>query len=100
MLTTDMDPRVFRRALGQFPTGVTVITTTDNDKQPVGVTASSFNTVSMEPPLILWSIDKRSFSAAEAQAECGGRVQPSWNGADHRRATPGQADRQRAGRLA
>ena len=64
MLTTDMDPRVFRRALGQFPTGVTVITTTAKDKQPVGVTASSFNTVSMEPPLILWSIDKRSFSAA------------------------------------
>ncbi|GGF63329.1 flavin reductase [Alteromonas lipolytica] len=63
MLTTDIDPKIFRRALGQFPTGVTVITTTDSDKQPVGVTASSFNSVSMDPPLILWSIDKRSFSA-------------------------------------
>ncbi|MDG6097453.1 flavin reductase [Alteromonas sp. ZYF713] len=63
MLTTEIDPKVFRRALGQFPTGVTVITTTDGDQQPVGVTASSFNSVSMDPPLILWSIDKRSFSA-------------------------------------
>lgn len=62
MLTTDIDPKVFRRALGQFPTGVTVITTTDGEKQPVGVTASSFNSVSMDPPLILWSVDKGAYS--------------------------------------
>ena len=51
-----------RRALGQFPTGVTVMTARRGNEL-VGVTASSFNTVSLEPPLILWSIDKAAFSA-------------------------------------
>lgn len=50
-----------RRALGQFPTGVTVITTTDDQNRPVGMTASSFNSVSQDPPLVLWSIDKSAF---------------------------------------
>lgn len=61
------DAKDFRRALGQFPTGVTVITTLDESGEPVGVTASSFNTVSIDPPLILWSIDKgaNSLSAFE-----------------------------------
>lgn len=53
----------FRRTLGQFPTGVTVITTRDDQNRPVGMTASSFNSVSQEPPLILWSIDKSALSA-------------------------------------
>ena len=52
----------FRRALGQFPTGVTVITTTDDQSRPVGMTVSSFNSVSQEPSLILWSIDKSALS--------------------------------------
>ncbi len=58
------DVRDFRRALSQFPTGVTVITTLDADNQPVGVTASSFNSVSIDPALVLWSIDKGAFSLA------------------------------------
>lgn len=58
-----IDPRDFRRALAQFPTGVTVVTTVDGDGRPVGVTASSFNSVSMDPPLVLWSIDKSALSA-------------------------------------
>ncbi len=62
MSNTDFDPRDFRRALSQFPTGVTVITTLDENAKPVGVTASSFNSVSMNPPLILWSIDKTALS--------------------------------------
>lgn len=53
----------FRRALGQFPTGVTVITAIDDQNRPVGVTASSFNSVSQNPPLILWSVDKNALSA-------------------------------------
>lgn len=53
----------FRRALGQFPTGVTVITTIDEQNNPMGMTASSFNSVSQDPPLILWSIDKSALSA-------------------------------------
>lgn len=60
----DFDLRDFRRALSQFPTGVTVITTNDKQGEPVGVTASSFNSVSIEPPLILWSIDKGAHSLA------------------------------------
>lgn len=58
------DARDFRRALGKFATGVTVITTRDSAGEKFGVTASSFNTVSMDPPLILWSIDKGAYSLA------------------------------------
>ena len=46
----------FRRALGSFATGVTVLTTLDADGRACGMTISSFNTVSLEPPLILWSL--------------------------------------------
>ncbi|MCC6076723.1 flavin reductase [Pseudomonas sp. GCM10022188] len=56
------DPKDFRRALGKFPTGVTVITTRDAEGHPIGVTASSFNTLSIEPALVLWSIDKNAWS--------------------------------------
>ncbi|EPJ44070.1 MAG: putative nitrilotriacetate monooxygenase component B (NtaB) [Osedax symbiont Rs2] len=67
MSTAPFDVKNFRRALGQFPTGVTVITTLDASGNPVGVTASSFNSVSIEPALVLWSIDKgaNSLSAFE-----------------------------------
>ncbi|MCG7200244.1 flavin reductase [Marinobacter pelagius] len=57
---TDFDTRAFRRALGNFATGITVVTATAPDGRKAGVTANSFNSVSMDPPLILWSIDKRS----------------------------------------
>lgn len=56
------DPRAFRRALGNFATGVTVVTAADASGRKVGVTANSFNSVSLDPPLVLWSIDKRSNS--------------------------------------
>lgn len=62
------DPRLFRRALGNFATGVTIMTACGPDGQKVGVTANSFNSVSLEPPLILWSIDKRSGSYPVFQA--------------------------------
>lgn len=58
----DFDPRVFRRALGNFATGVTIITARSPSGEQVGVTANSFNSVSLDPPLILWSLDKRSAS--------------------------------------
>ncbi|WP_027966402.1 flavin reductase [Halomonas halocynthiae] len=57
-----IDTRDFRNALGKFATGVTVITTKDAEGEHYGVTASSFNAVSMTPPLILWSIDKGAYS--------------------------------------
>jgi flavin reductase (DIM6/NTAB) family NADH-FMN oxidoreductase RutF/DNA-binding IclR family transcriptional regulator len=49
------DKQEFRRTLGAFTTGVTVITTLDAAGKPYGVTANSFNSVSLDPPLILWS---------------------------------------------
>lgn len=55
------DTGAFRRALGSFPTGVTIITASGPDG-PVGVTANSFSSVSLDPPLILWSISHASRS--------------------------------------
>lgn len=55
------DFRAFRRALGQFATGVTVIATSAGDEM-VGMAANSFSTVSLDPPLVLWSIRKESKS--------------------------------------
>ncbi|RDS88970.1 p-hydroxyphenylacetate 3-hydroxylase reductase component [Pseudomonas fluorescens] len=62
MSESTFDPRAFRRALGNFATGVTVVTAADASGRKVGVTANSFNSVSLDPPLVLWSIDKRSSS--------------------------------------
>lgn len=55
-----MNESDFRDALGCFATGITVITTWDEDGAPVGMTANSFNSVSLDPPLILFSIAKSS----------------------------------------
>lgn len=57
---TVLDPRQFRRALGNFACGVTIVTACDASGRKAGVTANSFNSVSLDPPLILWSLDKRS----------------------------------------
>ncbi|MFT0532775.1 p-hydroxyphenylacetate 3-hydroxylase reductase component [Castellaniella hirudinis] len=59
--TKVFDPRVLRRALGNFATGVTIVTAHDGETM-VGVTANSFSSVSLDPPLVLWSVDKRSGS--------------------------------------
>src|SRR5690606_14777471 len=55
------DGRGFRRALGQYATGVTVVTASA-DGEAGGVTANSFASVSMDPPLVLWSLQKSSQS--------------------------------------
>ena len=55
--------RDFRDALSTFATGVTIVTAQDQQGHPVGMTASSFNSVSMDPPLILWSVTKAALSA-------------------------------------
>lgn len=49
-----------RRSLGSFSTGVTVITTITPDGRKVGLTVNSFSSVSMDPPLVLWSLSERS----------------------------------------
>jgi 3-hydroxy-9,10-secoandrosta-1,3,5(10)-triene-9,17-dione monooxygenase reductase component len=57
-----LDPRAFRQALGAFATGVTIVTTRNAALQDVGITANSFNSVSMDPPMILWSLSRKAFS--------------------------------------
>lgn len=52
----DSDSRALRIALGQFATGVTVITTRADDGAFVGLTANSFGALSLEPPLISWAL--------------------------------------------
>lgn len=55
-----IDPILLRNCLGAFATGVTVIACQDQDGALQGVTANSFSSVSLTPPLVLWSIDKSS----------------------------------------
>jgi flavin reductase (DIM6/NTAB) family NADH-FMN oxidoreductase RutF/DNA-binding MarR family transcriptional regulator len=57
---TQVDGDKFRNALGHFATGVTVVTTLDQNGEPLGITANSFNSVSLDPPMVLWSIAKES----------------------------------------
>ena len=56
------DVREFRRALGQFATGVAVITAQNPRGEAVGMTMSSFNSVSLDPPLVLFSVDRKANS--------------------------------------
>lgn len=61
-LAPPFDPKDFRRALGMFATGVTIVTACADDGTPVGITANSFNSVSLEPPMVLWSLANNSRS--------------------------------------
>jgi len=60
----DFSPRDFRATLGMFATGVTIVTARNDQGEPVGLTASSFNSVSLDPPLVLWSLGKAAGSMA------------------------------------
>lgn len=69
--TGSADPKQFRNALGRFATGITVITTCTPSGKCEGMTANSFSAVSLDPPLILWSIRNEAPSLAsflEAEA--------------------------------
>lgn len=55
-------PDDFRATLGQFATGVTIVTAIDAHGHKIGLTANSFNSVSLSPPLVLWSLSKQSSS--------------------------------------
>lgn len=55
-----VDTRALRDAFGCFTTGVTVVTTVPEDGHAIGLTANSFTSVSLEPPLVLWCLDKGS----------------------------------------
>jgi flavin reductase (DIM6/NTAB) family NADH-FMN oxidoreductase RutF len=54
-----IDPREFRNAIGCFATGITVITTIDRDGHPVGLTANSFTSLSLDPPMVLFCLDRK-----------------------------------------
>lgn len=54
--------REFRDALGMFATGVTIVTARDVQGQLIGLTANSFNSVSLDPPLVLWSLSRAAAS--------------------------------------
>lgn len=64
MSDRELDAAAFRRALGRFVTGVTVMTTRSPSGEVAGVTVSSFNTLSLDPPLILWSLGLQTPSLA------------------------------------
>src|SRR5579863_1008096 len=51
-----IDPRDFRNALGSYATGVTIVTAMAADGKPYGLTCNSFASVSLNPPLVLWSL--------------------------------------------
>ena len=73
MSTSNFSTLDFRNALGSFATGVTVVTAMGRNGQKVGMTANSFNSVSLDPALVLWSIGRDTncfddFMAAEAFA--------------------------------
>lgn len=52
----EIDPRDLRNALGMFATGVTIVTTVSPEGRPIGITCNSFSSVSLKPPLVLWSL--------------------------------------------
>src|ERR1700750_1816474 len=54
--SSSIDPRDFRNALGTYATGVTIITAAGTDGKPYGLTCNSFASVSLNPPLVLWSL--------------------------------------------
>jgi flavin reductase (DIM6/NTAB) family NADH-FMN oxidoreductase RutF len=59
-----VSPLAFRGAMGSFATGVTIVTACDAEGRPVGLTANSFNSVSLTPPLVLWSLSSAARSMA------------------------------------
>ena len=66
-MTDTKQHRFLRDAFGQFATGVTVVSTRDKNGSAIGLTANSFASVSLEPPLVSWCVDKSSTRFAEFQ---------------------------------
>jgi 3-hydroxy-9,10-secoandrosta-1,3,5(10)-triene-9,17-dione monooxygenase reductase component len=58
----NFNPTDFRKALGTFTTGVTIVTTVGLQGEDIGLTANSFNSVSLDPPMVLWSLAKSALS--------------------------------------
>ncbi|MEO8298326.1 MAG: flavin reductase family protein [Burkholderiales bacterium] len=63
-----IDPAAFKAAMGSFPAGVVIATSRDADDRPVGFTASSFSSVSLDPPLVLVCLAKSAACYVAFQA--------------------------------
>lgn len=61
-LPPTFSPQEFRSALGMFATGVTIVTAVTAEGRAIGLTANSFNSVSLDPPLVLWSLSRAAAS--------------------------------------
>jgi len=61
---TALDPRALRQTLGRFATGITVISARTEAGEEAAITANSFTSVSLDPPLVLWSVAREAFSAS------------------------------------
>ena len=59
-----LDPRALRQTLGRFATGITVISARTEAGEEVAITANSFTSVSLDPPLVLWSVAREALSAS------------------------------------
>lgn len=70
-MSNTLDPRALRSALGTFATGITIVTTRDAQGRDWGLTVNSFNSVSLEPPLVLWSLGKRNEATLTAFRDAG-----------------------------
>ena len=57
-----IDTKELRFAFGNFATGITIVTSLDADGEPLGITANSFSSVSLDPPLVLFSVDRGAYS--------------------------------------
>jgi flavin reductase (DIM6/NTAB) family NADH-FMN oxidoreductase RutF len=77
------DSLAFRRALGQFATGVAVVTAHDPAGEPVGLTISSFNAVSLSPPLVLFSVQRKAYALGALQRAKGYAVNVLSEGQQH-----------------
>lgn len=58
--SVDLEPRTLRNLLGSYPTGVAIVTTRTSEGRPVGLTINSFASLSLTPPLVLWSLVSHS----------------------------------------
>ena len=64
LAAAELGPDELRQALGRFVTGVTIVTCRDEHGEPIGLTANSFNALSLDPPLVLWSLRQASSTIA------------------------------------
>ncbi len=59
-MTAASDEKAFRTALGRFATGIAIVTAQNAQGEPIGLTVNSFNSVSLNPPLVLWSLANKN----------------------------------------